>query len=98
MSKGCFPFSVDFFFPRSPTTRLHDLIMSNTVGFLYETGTIYPSRASGFLPCSVDVVLKFNNKFSLCFRILCNSIYVERTKKTTQIYIYLPAITLIVHP
>ena len=27
------------------------------------------------------IVLKFNNNFSLCFRILCNSVYVERTKK-----------------
>ena len=27
------------------------------------------------------IVLKFNNKYSLCFRILCNSIYIERTKR-----------------
>ena len=25
------------------------------------------------------IALRFNNKYSLCFRILCNSIYIERT-------------------
>ena len=50
-----------------------------------------------YLICAY-IVLKFNNNFSLCFRILCNSIDIERTKKNNQIYLYLPVITLIVHP
>ena len=51
-----------------------------------------------YLICTY-IVLKFNNDISLRFRILCtcNSIYVEKTKHT-QVYIYLPVITLIVHP
>ena len=46
-----------------------------------------------YLICAY-IVLKFDNNFSLCFRILCNSIYVERTKRQSN----LPVITLIVLP
>ena len=40
-----------------------------------------------YLICAY-IVLKFNNNFSLCFRILCNSIYVERTKRQSNLPLF----------
>ena len=35
-----------------------------------------------------NIVLQFNNKYSLCFRILCNSIYIERTKRESHLPLF----------
>jgi hypothetical protein len=40
-----------------------------------------------YLICAY-IVLKFDNNFSLCFRILCNSIYVERTKTQSNLPLF----------
>jgi hypothetical protein len=34
------------------------------------------------------IVLKFNNNFSICVRILCNSIYIERTKRQSNLPLF----------
>ena len=39
------------------------------------------------------IVLKFNNKYSVCFRILCNSIYIERTKRESSLPLIYPRLT-----
>ena len=39
-------------------------------------------------PTCTKIVLKFNNNVSLCFRILCNSIYVERTKTHSNLPLF----------
>jgi hypothetical protein len=40
-----------------------------------------------YLICAYKI-LKFNNHFSLCFRIFCNSIYVERIKRQSNLPLF----------
>ena len=34
------------------------------------------------------IVLKFYNKYSFCFHILCNSIYIERTRRESHLLLF----------
>ena len=34
------------------------------------------------------IVLKFYNKYSFCFHILCNSIYIERTRRELHLPLF----------